>query len=80
MIPYFTTNPQTVLLSDLEKQYEHDKRLVEGKEVPTKYQGANELRSHAIRKVIIDKMKNLDAAVAIPLQLHTAATERKNPS
>jgi|GEM_PF-6353925 len=72
IVDYFTKHPETVLLSNLENQYTKEEHIIEGKDFPTKYMNAQDLRLHAVRKVIIDKLKSLDAAVVIPLQMQTS--------
>jgi hypothetical protein len=78
MIQYFTTHPSTILLQSMEDQYEREEKAISGDNNTQTYMTAKDLRSHAIRKVIIDKLHDLDVAVAIPL--HLGDEQRLKPS
>ena len=69
MIHYFTTHPATVLLRNMEEQYIREEKTIHGDTHGKVYMTSADLRSHAIRKVIIDKLHALDIGVAIPLHL-----------
>lgn len=65
MVSYFTTHPELVLLDSMEDQVMREELLLHN----GKMLKGSDLRDHAIRKVIVQKLKELDVAVAIPLYL-----------
>jgi hypothetical protein len=75
MVDYFTTHPETILVPNLEDQLKQEEHLITEGAVDKNRLSARELQEHAVRKVIAEKLENLDVAVAIPLQLRPNNTE-----
>ncbi len=65
MVSYFTSHPELVLRDSMEDQVEREEALLHN----SKFIKGADLRDHAVRKVIVQKLRELDVAVAIPLYL-----------